>query len=324
MPGSGVPAAASELPLWCPLDFEVNAETLATELEWLGENLAWLPQAAATTAQRLERRESDDWSVVPLRAPLGSATRTDPGLPGEEYAATEVLGKLPGFRGLLEHLPCEIMAARLMRLRSRTRVEKHVDRFFGFDYGKVRLHIPVITSERSVMVFGDSDVHWRAGTLWYGDFSKPHTVRNDGHDDRIHLVIDCVLSNDLVALFGNGSRPPCWLRSRTPVEVAAPGQVGLTRRYSVPRGALDWTQSADESLEEPVLFEIAILSDQQLVMRLPSGVDAMLRPVSESEYRLGRMPEEITVHFDGHSAAIIRRARSNMRSWQAALLSDKA
>ena len=265
-----------------------------------------------------------------LRAPLGSATRTDPGLPGEEYAATEILRELPAFRDHLERLPCEIMAARLMRLRPGAKVKEHVDRFLGFDYGKVRLHIPVVTSERAVMVFEDCDAHWDVGTLWYGDFSKTHAVRNDCCDDRTHLVIDCVLNDDLAALFGNGTRPARWLHSRTPMRVATPGPIGLIHRYSVTRSALDWTEAfdwtkgGDKGIEDEVAFEIAILSDQQLVMRLPSGVDATLHPVSEVEYRLGRMPEEITVRFDGHTAAVVRRVGSNMRSWQAVLLDDNS
>lgn len=317
MLGSSITAAIGGMPLWCPLDFEVNTDALAAELGWLGERLNWLPQAAATTAQRLEPRESDDWAVLPLRAPQGLANRTDPGLPGEEYAATGLLDSLPGFGEILRRMPCEIMAARLMRLRPGTHIDRHVDRFFGFDYGKVRLHVPVITSERTVMVFGDDEVHWHADALWYGDFSTPHTVRNDGRNDRIHLVLDCVLSQDLVALFRTWSQSLGWLRSRTPLAVAAPGPVGLARRYSVARRALDWTQSTDAALDEAVLFEISILADNHLAMRLPTGVDAVLHPVGDTEYRVGRMPEEITVRFDGDSAAVIRRVGLSIHSYEA-------
>lgn len=311
-----------DFPLWCSLDFGVDAEALRTELALVDGGTRWLPQARATPAQRIERRGTDDWAVVPLRAPQGSAARTDPGLPGEEYANTPILGTMPCFEDLLRRLPCEIMAARLMRLRPDTRVDVHIDRFFGFSYGKVRLHVPIVTSERTVMVFGDSNVHWQPGTLWYGDFSVLHTVRNDGHEDRIHLVLDCVLSNDLVALFRMAERPSHWLRSRTPLKMASPLPGGLTRRYSVSRCALDWTQSDDVALDEEVCFAVSTGPDQCLTMRLPNGVDSVLRPVSEAEYRVGCMPEEITVRVAGETAAIIRRAGSSIRTWQARLFND--
>jgi len=320
---SDLPPAADS-PAWCPLDFEVNAEALRAELSWLDGSAAWLPQARATPAQRIQRRASDDWAVIALRAPQGSAERTDPGLPGEEYAATEVLGSLPHFRDLLRRLPCEIMAARLMRLRPGTQVDTHIDRFFGFGYGKVRLHVPVVTSERAVMVFEGNDVHWPVGTLWYGDFSALHTVRNDSGEDRIHLVLDCVLSHPLVALFRNWRVPPGWLRSRTPIGTAASIPVGLTRRYCVSRRALDWTQSEDAALDESVRFDITVAPDGHLVMRLPSGVHAVLRPLGDAEYRVGRMPEEITVRFDGDAAAVIRRAGASIRPWSATLIDGPA
>jgi hypothetical protein len=318
MPGIPTTPLVAELPLWYPLDFEVDAEALLTELSG-STGATWLPQGRATPAQHLERRDSDDWAVLPLRAPQGSLARTDPGLSGEAYADTEVLGELPCFRDVLRRLPCEIMAARLMRLRPGAHVDMHIDRFFGFDYGKVRLHIPIVTSERAVMVFCDNEVHWNAGTLWYGDFSSLHTVRNDSREDRIHLVLDCVLSDGLIALFGNWP-PPRWLRSRTPITAAPPTPVGLARRYSVAQRALDWTQSEDKALDEAIPFEIMITPDQRLVMRLPSGVDAVLHPVGEAEYRVGCMPEEISVRFDGDSATVVRRAGSSTRTWQATFL----
>jgi hypothetical protein len=315
MPGLSASPHVADLPPWCSLNFPVDPEALRTEL--LNASATWSPQARATPAQRIERRGADDWAVISLRAPQGSAARTDPGLPGEEYGDTEALGRLPHFSDLLQRLPCEIMAARLMRLQPGADVGVHIDRFFGFSYGKVRLHVPVVTSERAFMVFGGNDVHWHPGTLWYGDFSALHTVRNDSREDRIHLVVDCVLSDALIALFGDWAQPFQWLRSRTPMTMAPPISVRLTRRYSVARRALDWTQSEGAALDEAVFFDITLTADRCLAMRLPSGVEALLRPVSETEYRVGRMPEEITVRFDGDASAVIRRARSSIRTWQA-------
>jgi hypothetical protein len=40
-------------------------------------------------------------------------------------------------------------------------------------------------------------MNWNAGELWYGDFSKVHSVKDDSQVVRVHMVID-VRINDFV------------------------------------------------------------------------------------------------------------------------------
>ncbi|MEW2619448.1 hypothetical protein [Streptomyces sp. NPDC048106] len=39
------------------------------------------------------------------------------------------------------------------------------------------------------------------GRLWYADFDRPHYAQNLGTERRIHLVVDCMPTPELVALF---------------------------------------------------------------------------------------------------------------------------
>ena len=77
------------------------------------------------------------------------------------------------------------------------------DREAGIQTGKVvRLHIPIRTNENVLFNLwnhrGEKKTeHLKEGSLWYLDVRKPHTAANNGSEDRIHLVMDFYVSEDL-------------------------------------------------------------------------------------------------------------------------------
>lgn len=303
---------------WCALDFDVDEIGLREEVERC--EARWAPQATASVNQRVRSRGRGDWTVVPLLAPSGDARRTDPGLPGEEYARTVNLDAMPRLSALISALPCEKMCARLLKLSPSASIKQHVDAFFGFSYGKVRLHVPLVTTPTALMVFGERSVHWSPGRLWYGDFSTPHTVLNNGTADRIHLVVDCVLSADLLDRFPDSHLLPAMI-SRTaldppPAPPIARGDWVLT----VPGRAFDWSGSSDAALDVPVRLNLTVRDEVLLTM--PSGVAARLRAVDVGCYRLGRMPEETLVCLDASGAHVRRRAGDDIRIFEGSLTPD--
>jgi hypothetical protein len=293
-------------PLSRRLDVPIDFDPLLEDLHRLAGH-EWRRQATARTDQEIVPREDDDWSVIPLVAPLGDISRTDPGLPGEEYAETPILAELPALRDLLRRVPGERMATRLLRLRPHAQVDEHVDPYFGFSYGKVRLHVPLITNPDALMWFSQHSEHWSAPHLWYGDFSTPHRVSNQGRQDRIHLVLDTVLTPELLDLFGPEeravaliSRPLCASAHDALLAPLPTGQWEMT----APTSAFDYTGTADTD-EETTLDLFVTESDVRL--RLPNGVAARLRQVDPREYRVGRMPEEITVVLSPGRGKVVRR-----------------
>ncbi|MFY1597068.1 aspartyl/asparaginyl beta-hydroxylase domain-containing protein [Micromonospora sp. WMMD737] len=291
---------------WCALDFPVDRLALLDDFATI-QGLTWQAQATASVDQRIRPRATLDWAVVPLRAPNGDPDRTDPGLPGEEYGPTPLLERLPGLSRLLATIPCELAAARLMRLAPEAQVKPHVDSFFGLQYGKVRLHVPLITSHTALMVFGKDEIHWTPDHLWYGDFSRPHTVRNGGPDDRVHLVLDCLLSGELLALFPEEHRTGQIMINRSrltppPAPPLPPGEYPLM----VARRALDWTRSDSPELDQPVAVTL-LVGPEGGALRMPSGVLAKLHAVGDGHYRVGRMPEETTVRLGAGQVDIVRR-----------------
>ena len=313
---------------WCTLDYPIDHPALLADLD-TAERFAWEVQATAGSDQHVRKRTRQDWLVLPIVSPNGDADRTDPGLPGEEYAPVEMVRSLPAIAALIANLPCELMAVRLLRLRQHAQVRMHVDSYFGFHYGKVRLHVPLATTSEARMIFGNDSVHWKAGRLWYGDFAGLHTVRNNAAEDRVHLVLDCVLSEDLLAAFPPDHCPAEVLISRPPRAASQlrwpPGQW----RFNVARRALDWSgvdtaevrallqSPLDTSqLDEAVTVTLCIgPGEGDVALRLPSGVLARLHPVTDEECRVGGMPEETLVVLEDRRMRIVRRVGTSRTTY---------
>src|SRR5262249_33508631 len=80
-------------------------------------------------------------------------------------------------------------------------IKDHFDFHTNFQFGLLRLHIPIITHPDVHFIIDGERVTWAAGELWYGDFSKVHSVKNDSPLVRTHMVIDVQVNEFLLSLF---------------------------------------------------------------------------------------------------------------------------
>ena len=89
---------------------------------------------------------------------------------------------------IADELGGELSRAKIVCLPPGHRVYPHVDR--GEYYRlRDRYHL-VLKSSGSWMRAGDEEVRMRSGELWWFDNDQVHEARNDGDDDRIHLIFD--------------------------------------------------------------------------------------------------------------------------------------
>ena len=121
---------------------------------------------------------------------------------------TPLRGILTTFDALIKQIPAqEFQRIRLMRLLpgggELTRHADITDREAGVAVGRVvRLHLPLITNE-SVLFEGwningeRKEVRMTVGNWWYLDQRKPHTAKNLGTTERIHLVCDVIATQAL-------------------------------------------------------------------------------------------------------------------------------
>lgn len=151
--------------------------------------------------------EDGSWTGIALVSADGSVGNLAYG-PGE-YSDTPALDAAPYVREILERVGGRRQRVRLLILHPGGRIYSHRDGPVSLENGVARLHVPILTSPSVRFRLGLQQCRWRAGELWYGDFSFPHTGRNDGTTRRVHLVIDVVPDDRFLSIF-----PPGYLDRR--------------------------------------------------------------------------------------------------------------
>ncbi len=142
------------------------------------------------------------WSGVALRSVGGAASQLFPDpSQAQFYADTPVLERLPYFKYVIETFKCSLESVRLLKLEAGSHILEHKDYDLGFLRGVIRVHIPVQTDPNIKFYLNGERVLMSEGESWYLDLSLPHRVDNDGTQDRIHLVLDCVVNDWVKALF---------------------------------------------------------------------------------------------------------------------------
>ena len=146
-----------------------------------------------------------EWSGIALRSVNGEDGRLYPDpTESSSFADTPTLDRCPSIRAALDVFDCELEAVRLLKLRAGSSIREHTDYNLGYEDGEVRFHVPVTTNPDVEFYLRDRRVEMNEGECWYMNLNLPHRVVNRSSDDRIHLVIDCVV-NEWVARMFEGS-----------------------------------------------------------------------------------------------------------------------
>jgi quercetin dioxygenase-like cupin family protein len=168
-------------------------------VERLKQDLA-LARADFAQAPQVGKYHDGSWTGIGLRNFSGDHGNTLAAHTGHSKD-TAVLKKCSYFKEILDNIGCPVYVARLLFLPPGKVIGEHTDSGFGWNFGMVRLHIPIVTDPKVEFSIGDENVYWKPGEFWFGDFSKPHSLRNKSDITRVHLVLDCPITAQTLALF---------------------------------------------------------------------------------------------------------------------------
>lgn len=150
-----------------------------------------------------------DWTGVALRSPEGRDGWLFPRPPGTgPYADTPTLTRLPYLAQVLATFECPLESARLLKLHAGSGIREHSDHALGYADGLVRLHVPIVTNADVAFYLDGERIPMGQGECWYLDLNRPHRVDNRSAEDRVHLVIDCVVDEWLESAFEEATRMP--------------------------------------------------------------------------------------------------------------------
>jgi quercetin dioxygenase-like cupin family protein len=144
-----------------------------------------------------------EWSGVALRSVGGVATQLypDPTAQGS-FADTAMLSRCAYIRHeVLPAFECELQSVRFLKLKAGSNIREHKDYNLGYEDGELRVHIPVMTNPRVEFYLDGERLLMNEGEAWYLNLNLPHRVENRSREDRIHLVIDCMLNDWLRSQF---------------------------------------------------------------------------------------------------------------------------
>src|SRR6516225_10876662 len=142
-----------------------------------------------------------EWTGIALYS-MGGKQSTFPSAAGtDHYQETEELQQAPYFRQLLRELECPKEVVRILFLPPEGHIKDHFDFHTSFQFGLLRLHIPIVTHPDVAFLIDGQRMNWNAGELWYGDFSTVHSVKNDSQVVRVHMVIDVQINDFVLSLF---------------------------------------------------------------------------------------------------------------------------
>ncbi len=142
-----------------------------------------------------------EWTGIALHS-MGGKQSVFPSAAGtDHYRETEELQKTPYFKEILSDLHCAKEVVRILFLPPGGHIKDHFDFHTSFHFGLLRLHIPIITHPDVTFVIAGERMSWNAGELWYGDFSKVHSVKNNSQVVRVHMVIDVQINDFVLSLF---------------------------------------------------------------------------------------------------------------------------
>ena len=60
---------------------------------------------------------------------------------------------------------------------------------------RIRFHVPIITNPNVEFIVNNEKIKMNPGDLWCLDTSYLHSVRNDGFESRVHIIIECNLNS---------------------------------------------------------------------------------------------------------------------------------
>lgn len=146
-----------------------------------------------------------DWSGIALRAAKDAHVQLYPDPSATSFVDTEMLARCAYIPEVLAAFKCEIESARFLRLTVGSMIREHRDYKLGFEDGFVRIHIPVQTNPKVEFFLDGVSLQMSEGEAWYLNFNLKHSAANRGKEDRVHLVIDCVLNDWLREFFPSAS-----------------------------------------------------------------------------------------------------------------------
>ena len=276
------------------LPFQFDPQSLKSDLARIHPH-EWTPHYN-------ERDYGGDWHGVALRSLDGDSRQLHAKQAGADaYLDTEVLRRCPYFQQVLAAFACALKSVRLLRLTSGSVIREHSDPFLGFEDGEVRIHIPIQTNPGVEFCVEGNRLQFEEGNCYYVNVSLPHRVTNRGREDRIHLVIDADVNEQVRTIF----RQSDAVASSSPPRDLDANWLPISVHFQSDRPVADWVCFDSHRLTEP-FFDDSV----RAALRNPSTRASRHRaPLGE---RPGMTPSGFIFHMSRCGSTLIAQTLASV------------
>ncbi len=258
-----------------------------------------------------------EWTGIALHS-LGGKDSVFPSSPGmDKYQETGNLRKTPYFKKILEDLKCPKEVVRILFLPPGGHIKDHFDFHTNFQFGIVRLHIPILTDPEVAFIIDGQRMSWKAGELWYGDFSRVHSVKNDSQIIRVHIVIDVLINDYLLSLF-----PEDFVARRRAEGISMTRETMPASEADLRRFICDFKIPGEympmfvigkplSTLVKGAVGSVRLI-DGELMVMVNNEPSFRLERVSDDTFSISGLPPGITLQFKEEDH-VIREVALNMK-----------
>lgn len=161
--------------------FRIKEIVQELEKEWLLDTSRQeIFQVHKYTESYIMNKVSIDWEENTPLINISTAETTELSILAFEIA-----------KGLEKELDGTMGQVLFIKLEAGKEIGEHTDSG-DYLYRAARHHIPIITNPGVKFIIDGESKHIPEGECWEINNNKPHAVKNDGKEDRIHLLIDIV------------------------------------------------------------------------------------------------------------------------------------
>ena len=250
-----------------------------------------------------------EWTGIALHS-MGGKDSVFPSSPGmDRYRGTEHLLHTPYFKSILDELECPKEVVRILFLPPGGHINNHFDFHTNFQFGLLRLHIPILTHPDVAFTIDGQRMNWKAGELWYGDFSRVHSVKNDSQIVRVHMVIDVQINDFVLSLFPEDfiarRRAEGISMTREPMPASEAELRRFTCDFRVPGEFMPMFVIGKplSTLAKGAVASVRLM-EGKLVVLLNNEPAFGLERISDDTFGVSGLPPGITLQFQAENRAV--------------------
>jgi hypothetical protein len=250
-----------------------------------------------------------EWTGIALHS-MGGTQSTFPSAAGVgSYQECAELQRAPYYKQILDELRCPKEVVRILFLPPGGHIKEHFDFHTSFQFGLLRLHLPIVTHPDVVFVIGGRRVSWNPGELWFGDFSRIHSVRNDSPIVRAHLVIDVQINEFVLSMF-----PQSYVERRRPAGISIARQPMSSSEADLRRFVCDFRIPGQvmpmfvigkrlASLAKGANAAVRLI-DGRLTVLIDGAPAFHLEPIGDELFGISGLPRGMTLRFNSTGSGV--------------------